>query len=460
KQNSTMTKPVTKSISIVEAGKDDHVGHFIFVLSAAIPIGGLIGSPTPPVSVSEAFYSFDGNTLDLYSKHNGRTMGGSVHFRQDYVATGQAIVLNQSNTTWIEISNNFNIIESNVTVEAFIMLLKPRVDGNIFQFSSDFQMGLRNDILFMSFDPNINVSGKSVISTDDWHHVAFVYDASKKLATMYIDGIADGSKSNIPPRFSTNRNLSAPAMIGHGFYGAIDHLSISVTAKRNDIILWDASVAAYYPMDRLQPNDQGPNGLNGTSAGISSTKGMLNEAFTFNNSDAYFEAFGFTWLGMPRRSFSLAFWIRYEGSPGAFLTVANPSTCLLVLGIRSDDHKLVAYLPNATRSRSSVTVVGAVMPQVWVHVAFTWSLENRAILYSSGFIQGESPDAVVLSNYQGDNSSYPYTITLGTYSGSADCIGGGLYPSEHFMGTLDELYVFARELSHAEIKLRVGAMNS
>jgi hypothetical protein len=46
------------------------------------------------------------------------------------------------------------------------------------------------------------------------------------------------------------------------------------------------------------------------------------------------------------------------------------------------------------------------------------------------------------------------TVTLGTYSGAANCQGiQGVNASQQFMGSLDEVFVFARELGSADLKI-------
>jgi hypothetical protein len=45
------------------------------------------------------------------------------------------------------------------------------------------------------------------------------------------------------------------------------------------------------------------------------------------------------------------------------------------------------------------------------------------------------------------------TVTLGTYSGTANCQGiQGVNTSQQFHGSLDEVYVFARELQVQDLQ--------
>jgi hypothetical protein len=88
----------------------------------------------------------------------------------------------------------------------------------------------------------------------------------------------------------------------------------------------------------------------------------------------------------------------------------------------------------------------------WTNVAFTWSSENRAQLYTSGYLQNSAGEASTLNNVHGGNNSLRMTVTLGHYDDGANCQGiEGIDSSQKFIGSLDEVCVFTRELSRNEI---------
>ncbi|CAF3341148.1 unnamed protein product [Rotaria sp. Silwood2] len=411
------------------------------------------GSPPDPISIANAFYAFDGNLFDLYSQRNGEVVGGSISYIQGYVAYGQAIVLNQSIPTQINVKPSFDVnVSSSFTIEGFFMLRKTQLNATLIQLMPFISMNLINGVLAASLGSNITLLGTSVISTNQWHHFSFVFDSIQQITTISIDGTVEKTQSSIEPVIPLNNSKSI-IIIGAGFHGYIDQLSISLKAKSRQAILWDATVAAYYPLDVSWLLDKGPNGLNATASDVIPIYGWHFNALNFNKSGAYYEASGFTVLGTPRHAFSIALWVRAETQPGIFLTVANAYTCLLVLGFQSDSNTLVAYLPNATATGDSVNIIGPQMPSnAWVHVAFTWSTENRAKLYTSSYLQGASGEASILNNARGDHNSSPMTITLGKYNGAANCEGiQGISTSQTFMGSLDEMFVFARELQESEL---------
>jgi len=280
-----------------------------------------------------------------------------------------------------------------------------------------------------------------------------LYNAIQQTATISIDGTVEATISSIKPDISSS-NTNSTIVIGAGFQGCIDQLSISLKAKPQAEILWDATAAAYYRLDVLYLLDSGPNGLNATATNVIPIFGWRYNALNFNRTGAYYQANSFTALGTPNQAFSVSLWVRAETQPGVFLTVSNPYTCLLVLGLQNNNNYLVAYLPNATATGASVNIIGPQIPlNAWVNVVFTWSTANRANLYTSSYLQGSNSDASTLNNARGGNNSLPMTVTLGTYSGSANCQGiEGVDISQQFMGSLDEVYVFARELQVTDMQ--------
>jgi hypothetical protein len=392
--------------------------------------------------------------LDLYSLRNGIVVGGSVSYIQGYVAYGQAVVLDQSIATQINITPTLNLsINSNLTIEGFFMLQKTQLNAILVQLTPTITFNLTNGILTASLGLNTIIAGTSIISTDHWHHLSFVYNAIQQTATISIDGSIEVTVSSIKPNLSSS-NINSTIVIGAGFQGCIDQLSISLKAKPQAEILWDATTAAYYRLDVLWLLVSGPNGLNATAANVIPIYGWQYNALNFNLTGAYYQANYFTALGTPYQAFSISLWVRAETQPGVFLTISNPYTCLLVLGLQNNNNYLVAYLPNAKATGADVNIIGPQMPShAWVNVVFTWSTQNRANLYTSSYLQGSNADASTLNNARGGNNSLPMTVTLGTYSGSANCQGiQGVNISQQFMGSLDEVYVFARELQVGDIQ--------
>jgi hypothetical protein len=405
----------------------------------------------PPVSVGYAFYPFDYNVLDLYCLHDGQLNQNTVNYITGYVGTGYAIVFNQSIPTWISVSNPMNISNSSFTIEAFVILFNNSINENLVQFSSNTSMNMEMGHLEIVLNGKYSIFSIIILSTNVWHHIAVVYNPISLYANVYIDGKTNGQFSYLTMIYSENNNVTM--IIGYGFQGVIDQLSISLEAKTDARILWDATVAAYYPFEGDNNGwllAYGPNCVNATAAGVQSVPGVVHDALNFVTSGAYYQANGFTVLNIVNQAFSIALWVRLENQSGIFLTIANSVTCLLAVGIRNIDNSLVAYLPNATNTNTGVNVVGSPMiNNQWVHVAFTWSSQNQAQLYQSAAFQGRNNNAIKLNNGNGE----PMTVTLGMYRGSTNCSGiDGIDPSKQFIGSIDEFFIFSRELQQNEVQ--------
>lgn len=420
---------------------------------------GLYGDIPDPVSVADAFYSFDNDVFDLYSRRNGEVIGGSVSYVQGYIAYGKAIYLDQSIATQIQLQPGFDInTTTSFTVEGFFLLQKTQLNATLVQLTSNITMNLVNGVLIMLLGSNVHITGTQIVSTGGWHHLSFVYNATLEIATIYIDGNIEATETSIKLDIISNKNDSL-IIVGAGFQGYIEQLSISLKAKSHGVILWDATTAGYYPLD-IKGSwllDKGPNGVNAIESHIQSSDiGWLNSSLHLNAPGAYYQIYGFSPREKPTRSFSFALWIRAETRPGIFLTITNPYRCVLAMGLRDKDNSIVVYIPNSTTNGENVNILGIPMPvDRWAHVAFTWDIDNRANLYQSAFRQDilETSNFVVKFNTGVGNSSLPImTITLGKYNGPMSCQGiDGINILQEFRGSLDELYVFTRQLTQPEI---------
>ena len=374
-----------------------------------------------------------------------------MSYTQGYVGTGSAIVFNQSTPTWISIPNPFNISGVSFTIEAFIILHNNSINASLLQFSSNMSLVIQMGRLRFILNEKYSVSSFKELSLNGWHHIAVVYSVESGYTSIFLDGRVAGQLAYISNVNSPYQNVTLT--LASGFQGVIDQLSISLEAKNDQRILWDATVAAFYPLDGFNMDlrlDYGPNCFNATTAGTQSITGAVGNGLNFVTSGAYYQARGFTMLNFVKQSFSVALWVRLQNRAGVFLTIANPFSCLLVLGIRSSDNRTIAYLPNATNKNTSVNLLGSLIPtNQWVHIAFTWSPQNQAQFYQNSAYQGTSNLATKLNNGIGE----PMTVTLGMHRGTANCDGAeGIDMTQQYSGGIDEFYVYSRELQQDEIE--------
>lgn len=144
-------------------------------------------------------------------------MGGTVSYIQGYVAYGTAIVLNQSIPTEIHIVPDFDFdMNSNFTIEAFFMLENPKMNATLIQLTPTIVMNLTNNILTASVGAGTIIAGTKVISADAWHHLSFVYDATQQMATLFVDGTVETSRSSLKLHVSPS-TADSTIVIGSGF---------------------------------------------------------------------------------------------------------------------------------------------------------------------------------------------------------------------------------------------------
>jgi hypothetical protein len=97
-------------------------------------------------------------------------------------------------------------------------------------------------------------------------------------------------------------------------------------------------------------------------------------------------------------------------------------------------------------SNSNVPITGPLVPlNTWTHVVGTYSLTNGERLYVNGTLKAS------VGGYSFSTGGVPMTITLGSsLLGTGMCRTGTIQMGQ-FYGSLDEFYVYARELSAVEV---------
>lgn len=116
--------------------------------------------------------------MDQYSRRHGKFIGGSVNYVRGYVAYGKAIVFQQHIPSQIYIQKGFNITQStNFTVEGFFRLTDTSLNCALVQLTPTITMNITDGKLRLFLESEVIIPGKSVLSTDDWHHFGFVYSS-------------------------------------------------------------------------------------------------------------------------------------------------------------------------------------------------------------------------------------------------------------------------------------------
>ena len=124
---------------------------------------------------------------------------------------------------------------------------------------------------FAFYGDDCNIS--TVVTTNQWHHLAFVYNNDITTQYMYVNGDLVCRHISLGPFLGNSGVIviggikwSGPGASPSSFWtGYIDQLSYVARAKTATEILTDATLVAYYSFDNGSFDDSGPNKINGVS---------------------------------------------------------------------------------------------------------------------------------------------------------------------------------------------------
>jgi hypothetical protein len=308
----------------------------------------------------------------------------------------------------------------------------------------------------MTFNLN-DLSGSLTLSANTWAHVAFVYNSATNQQIIYLNGVQDTIKSSAAAYQGQNGSILIGAAVTSTqtsfFNGYIDHVRITARAKNVSELLTSASLMAYYSFDLPdQTIDSGPNGLHGIINNAALVSGRVNQGLSFSGSNSYFQAYGFynlAWGVVNNRPFTIALWINPISTRGSTIVqvspvqnnASSPAYILNLLGFLSSGGATHGQL--VTQLYQWPFVIGPALPlNTWTHVAFTFSSTNGNTQYVNGVVIG-STGAVTSSNY--------YASIMWLQIGYIFCWSSGYISCNPYQGSVDELYVYSRELNASEI---------
>ena len=146
----------------------------------------------------------------------------------------------------------------------------------MFDYFKDFsQLWIDTLHQFYLFDLD-DLSGVTVLSINQWYHVAFVYDYSTSTQYLHLNGFLESSRVS-----NSYHGMSGAIMMGavyngptNFFTGYIDLVLVMTQAKNASEVLNDGSLVCYYSFDSNSYYDSGPLGLNGSGVGLSAASGI------------------------------------------------------------------------------------------------------------------------------------------------------------------------------------------
>ena len=408
-----------------------------------------------------ASWPFEQNVNDVSGNgFNGQIINGAA-FTGGYI--GQAIQLKTNDTQFVNVPY-INLVNRSFTIEVWVNLniLRPNGDLSIFSQCELHISGrclhyiVRQNRPYLAFFGD-DIIGRTNLTTSVWYHIAYVYDFSSNIKTVYLNGLSDGSStdSGVGPSKGGYLGESGNTTIGtwtynpiHSWDGLIDQLTITYRAKTACEVLDDASLVAHFTFDSSFI-DIGPNSMIGTSNpqnnnGLSWITGRVNQALNFNSSNSYFQSCGYYALGM-NQPFSIAMWVNPSFQSGTLFHLSSSATgsgswCLPMIGFTSNGSLLVQTWTGITNF-----IMGPILPiNSWTHIILTYSSTNGVRLYLNGGLYS----SIVVNTFA--SSSLSMCILLASSGLGTNC-QTSLLSMGPYSGSIDEFYVYSRELNDFEV---------
>ncbi|CAF0805088.1 unnamed protein product [Adineta steineri] len=414
----------------------------------------------------KAFWAFDGTLQDLYNNFNGIGRNGITYLSPGYNGAGSCLWLNRSMNQSVVINNPpfLNMSYTSLTLEVWIYAQtlcnsNPYTDNSIFgqldQGTQDRTLHfiIRNQRIYLGFflddDP-----GTQILNTKQWYHLAYVYDYSINTQYVYVNGYLDTSRSSSGPY----QGMTGPVTIGtiglnasnDQFDGCLDSMAYYNWAKNATEILNDATLVVYLSFNGDTLLDSGPLKINGTGTNYSYTSaGRINQSISLSGSSSYVQVTGLTRLGINGWPYSFAVWIKPTSLAGGTIIHLSSRTdgaqiggwCLPMMGLTSSGQIAID-----SWNSSNVPLTGPQAPlNIWTHVVTTYSPTSGLKLYINGTLWSS------VGAYTFAAGSIPMTITLGnSLLGTSTCNTATIQMGQ-FYGSIDEFYVYARELTTSEV---------
>ncbi|CAF4097271.1 unnamed protein product, partial [Adineta steineri] len=414
----------------------------------------------PPAVIQ---WLFDGNFSDVYGTYNGSLVNNSnvTWMSPGYAGYGSAVCFLSTNYLLINHYLNFN--STSFTISAWIWIpANLSLGGNFFVIFSHcnatnpdmcMHIGINGGRVFLGFFSD-DLTGGTSLNSNQWYHVAYVYDRLSSRQIVYFEGNQDGTRVTNGFYTGTASTLVVGAIpsFGTGFVtnnGFIDKLTFVSRVKTSAELLDEATLVAYYPFDNSY-TDFGPNQIiNSTSVStMFDSSGQFNQCLLINSTNlSYFQTTGFYYLGQTSYSYSFSLWIYPFVNNGTILQVSSSNSwCVPMIGF-----DISGRLTIQTMSSNGVYAVsltsGTLSLNQWTHVAMTYSTINGIQLFMNGvFMVGNN----TVTSYSA--SGQISTITIGTCPSPSTCAVNTttIIPSQ-FRGKIDELKIFSRELSLSDI---------
>ena len=294
------------------------------------------------------------------------------------------------------------------------------------------------------------------LNIKQWYHVAYVYERLTSNQSVYVNGNLDGTRTSGLYAANSSRFILGPLpsmLVPTYREGYIDQFIYVSRVKNATELLNEATLVAYYSFDGSY-NDSGPNRINNITQ-LSTTfdsNGRFNQSLVINSTNlSYFQTSGFYYLGQSNYSYSFSLWINPSINNGTILQVSSSSGNWCVPMIGFNKNRYLTVQTSGSNGLYSSTWNSSLLPlNKWTYVCMTYSVISGIRLFVNGSLVNSSNSTYKAYQARGERC----TITVGTCLQPNKCGVNRtqIIPSQ-FQGKIDELKIFARELSVNDISL-------
>ncbi len=290
----------------------------------------------------------------------------------------------------------------------------------------------------------------SLFTVDAWSFVAATYDAATENVKLYVNGVAISTSTNTlrapNPDPSWNMHIG---VIGNplnmAFDGGIDEVRVYnralMPAEVAEVFTLTPPVidelVGYWSFDQgsgAVANDSSGYNDNGAIYGASWTSGKVWSALNFDGLDDYVDCGNDARLD-PTHGATVEAWVKFNQLPSAAghimeIAARSGGGTDLDLQIETDNRFKFFIGPGTVAVSNTVAEAGR-----WYHIAGTYEASSYVKIYVDGVLEKTTSTSIIRNT---NNNDF--------------CIGqSGYWPGRFLNGTLDEVKIYSRALTDAEV---------
>ena len=410
-------------------------------------------------SSGEYFWTFDSTYQDRSFTFNGTPINNLTFSSSTITGYGSSLSFNASMNQSLSFDQPFlPLFKRSWTFEAWIYI--PNLQSGVeypvvgqcqsLNTSKCLHLTVRYARLHLGFY-NDGLDGVTNLTASRWYHIAFLFNCTTRNQSVYLDGVLDATRQSNYTYRATNGCLTIGMSTVRSptsyFNGLIDQFSYTKRSKTPDEILRDATLTLCVSFDDNSTDDQGPLRISGSLVGNTSfVSGRQGQALQiYDVPDSFFTMRGFVLLGTSSQPYSFSIWIkptllRKSSILHMSQSESGDGWCLPMIGLTD-----IGQLSTLSCGTSNIRVTGSLAPiNSWTHVVATYSSAHGLQLYVNGSLYNASlPFSFLVAGS-------PTYLFVGSPRTGTSC-GGSLGTNGQYSGAVDELRVYSRELSPADV---------